>query len=71
MTSLRLCELECDVEYGKGECSSSNTNRASMSLRLVLSWPRALLLGWYPFASGANCAIAFQKSINQRSQRRE
>lgn len=59
MTSLRLCELECEAEYGRGEFSSSNLNRNNV---ILLPWLRWFLLGPQPLTYASERTLAYQKS---------
>lgn len=67
ITSLRLCKLECDVEFRRGEFSSSNSNWKVMLLRLFFSWLRWFLLGPHARCHRLPSVNSCQRRIDQRT----
>lgn len=67
ITSLRLCKLECDVEFRRGEFSSSNSNWKVMLLRLFFSWLRWFLLGPRARCHTLPSVTSCQRRIDQRT----
>jgi hypothetical protein len=67
ITSLRLRKLECDVEFRRGEFSSSNSNWKVMLLQLLFSWLRWFLLGPHARCHRLPSVTSCQRRIDQRT----